>query len=155
MSQVVVLMALWLRPAPLSFSTPGNFSLSCYPGAVPRCDAVACGPKGVYQGTVFPLWWKMQGATICFLLGKEQDGTLWYSIPPDYNYVSSLWILVRFILPSLGWASNQGLESMNCFFLILPAQHDVIGVTEQCDVEMSRWSRSLRTILWQKAGGLT
>lgn len=59
------------------------YSLSCFPVAIPRCDVVTCGPKGVYQGTVFPsLWWKMQGATICFLPGKEHDGTLLILDPP-------------------------------------------------------------------------
>ena len=69
--------------SPVFFHSREPYSLSCFPVAIPRCDAVACGPKGVYQGIVFPsLWWKMQGATICFLLGKECDGTLLILDPP-------------------------------------------------------------------------
>ena len=59
------------------------YSLSCFPVAIPRCDGVACGSKRVYQDTVFPsLWWKMQGATVCFLPGKEHDGTFLILDPP-------------------------------------------------------------------------
>lgn len=69
--------------SPVFFYSREPYSLSCFPVAIPRCDAVACGPKGVYQGTVFPsLWWKMQGATVCFSLGKEHDGTLLILDPP-------------------------------------------------------------------------